>query len=129
MSRTVSTDVSGFSLRGQPYPNHGLVLRDLIGESDGDPDDRLHCISDLPDCCSPGTTSRGEFHFPDGSKVQINIIHPYYRGYYRNRGSDRIFLNRRMGITEGLFQCQIRTQSSPITPKEYYIGVYTTGSG
>ena len=130
---SVFISISGFSLRGKPYPNHGLVLRDLIGENDGDPDNRLHCISDLADCCSPGTMFRGEFYYPDGSKVQSSINDPYYGIYYRSRGSDRIFLNRHnvMGviIKEGLFRCQIRSLSSPITPEDYYIGVYTTASG
>ena len=126
---TVSADISGFSLRGQSYPNHGLVLRDLIGESVSDPDNRLHCVSDLSDCCSSGAMDkfRGNFYFPDGATVQT--FDSITDGYYRNRGSDRIFLNRRVGTIEGLFQCRITSQSSPTTPEEYYIGVYNTGSG
>ena len=58
----------GFSLKGQSYPNHGLVLIDDIRETDTndlDPNDGLHCVSDLTDCCTSGDRLlRGEFDFP-----------------------------------------------------------------
>ena len=50
-------------------------------------------------------------------------------GYYRNRRSDRIFLNRRGGTTQGIFQCQIRTESTQTILQTFYIGVYDAGSG
>ena len=115
----------GFSLHGQSYPNHGLVLRDDIGENISNLDNRLHCVSDLNNCCSTG--ERGEFKFPDGTLVPV--LGDIRNGYFRNRGTDRIFLNRRGGTIEGLFQCSIRTQSSPSSLQELYIGVYDADSG
>ena len=116
----------GFSLRGQSYPNHGLVLIDEIGETDSTDDNGLSCVSDLTDCCS--IELRGEFNFPDGSVVPT--LGDIRNGYYRNRGVDRIFLNRQAdGTAQGLFQCQIRTISSPDAYEEFYIGVYDEHSG
>ena len=127
----ISLDTPGFSLRGQSYPNHGLVLIDEIGETDTndlDPNDGLHCVSDLTDCCTSGDRSlRGEFDFPDESVLPVegNILN----GYYRNRAAGRIFLNRRSGTVQGLFQCRIRTQDSPSSLQKFYIGVYDENSG
>ena len=124
---TCLTGVPGFSLRGQSYPNHGLVLIDDIGETDSNPDNRLHCVSDIL-CCSDVTNFRGEFFFPD--TTQVPTLGGIRNGYYRNRGSDRIFLNRRLdGVVQGLFQCRIRTQSSLSSFQELYIGVYDADSG
>jgi hypothetical protein len=116
-----------FSLRGQSYPNHGLVLIDDIGETnETSGDGSLNCVSDLTTCCSDGL--RGDFHFPDGSVV--STLRNIRSGYYRNRGMDRIFLNRRPeGTAQGLFQCRIRTVASPNEYQEFYIGVFDENSG
>ena len=121
-------DLPGFSLGGQSYPNHGLVLIDDIGETDMtdlDPNNGLNCISDLTNCCSSGL--RGEFDFPDGSTVPT--LGAIRNGYYRTRAVDRNILNRQDGTVQGLFQCRIRTQASPSAHQEFYIGVYDKNSG
>ena len=97
---------SGFSLRGQSYPNHGLVLIDDIGETDETRDRGLNCLSDLTDCCSSANAQddRGEFDFPDGSTVPF--LGNIRNGYYRIRSTTQITLNRRPeGTAQGLFQC------------------------
>ena len=128
----ISIDTPGFFLRGQSYPNHGLVLIDEIGETDTndlDPNNGLHCVSDLTDCCTSGDRFlRGEFDFPDGS--QVPTIANIRNGYYRTRAADHIILNRRVdGVIQGLFRCQIRTQASQTEYQEFYIGVYDENSG
>ena len=121
-------DISGFSLRGQSYPNHGLVLINEIGETNQTHDNGLNCVSDLTDCCTLPVTLRGEFDFPDGSTVPI--MGGIRDGYYRTRATDRIFLNRRPeGTVRGLFQCRIRIVASPAAYEEFYIGVYDENSG
>ena len=116
-------------MRGQSYPNHGLVLIDEIGETDSTDDNGLSCVSDLTDCCSSTNAAdeRGEFDFPDGSVVPT--LGDIRNGYYRNRRVDRITLNRREGTAQGLFQCRIRTVASPDAYEEFYIGVYDENSG
>ena len=121
-------DISGLSLRGQSYPNHGLVLIDDIGENNQTHSYGLNCVSDLSDCCTSPSGLRGEFDFPDGSVVPImgNIRD----GYYRTRSTDRVILNRQGdGTTQGLFQCRIRTVASPVAYEEFYIGVYDENTG
>ena len=122
----ISIDTPRFSLRGQSYPNHGLVLINDIGETYYTHSSGLNCVSDLVGCCSSGL--RGEFKFPDGSWVPI--LASARNGYYRNRAADRIILNRRVdGVIQGLFQCLIRTQASSTEYQEFYIGVYDENSG
>ncbi len=127
----INVITSGFSLRGQSYPSHGLALIDEIGETnETSGDGSLNCVSELTDCCSSRNAAddRGEFDFPDGSTVPT--AGDIRNGYYRNREMDRIFLNRRPeGITQGLFQCRIRTTASPSEYEEFYIGVYDENSG
>ena len=130
MTVILIVDVPGFSIGGQTYPNHGLVLISDIGEDNSDPGNQLHCVSDLHTCCSGLSSFRGEFDFPDGT--QVPTMGAATQGYYRNRGlSDRIFLNRQSsGTTQGLFRCRIVTsQTSVSLPAEFYIGVYDTNSG
>jgi hypothetical protein len=120
----------GFSLRGQPYPNHGLVLINDIGVTNETSGMGLNCLSDLTDCCSSANEAneRGEFDFPDGSVVPI--LGNIRNGYYRTRLTTRITLNRRPeGTAQGLFQCRIRTTASPNEYEEFYIGVYDESSG
>ena len=129
--------VPGFSLRGRSYPNHGLVLRDDIGETVitnmvRDPDSGLHCISDFSPCCdsSVAREQRGEFLFPDGT-TQVPIESgASFSGYYRTRAADRIFLNRlSFGTVQGIFQCQIRNEPTQTSFDLFYIGVYDADSG
>ena len=72
---------------------------------------------------------RGEFIFPGSTNnvpIEMNIAST---GYFRNRGTDRIFLNRRNGTVQGIFECLIRTDSSQTTYDTFYIGVYDADSG
>ena len=127
--------LTGFSLRGQTYPNHGLVLRETIGETDNsdlDPNNGLNCVSFSGCCVGPVPASqRGEFYFP-GSTNPVPVLDSIgSSGYYRNRASDRVILNRRSpdGTTTGIFECRIRTDSSQTELQTFYIGVYDAGAG
>ena len=125
--------LAGFSLRDQSYPNHGLVTREDVGETDTrdfDPDNGLHCIG-FDGCCvsSAPADQRGQFVFPGGTSyvpIESNIG---TTGYYRTRGDDRIFLHRRGGTIQGIFQCLIRSESSQTMHDTFYIGVYDADSG
>ena len=125
---------AGFSLRGQSYPNHGLVTREEIGETDNsdlDPNDGLNCIG-FGTCCvsSAPSDQRGDLVLPGGTTSVPILSNIGLVGYFRSRGSDRIFLNRRgHGTTQGVFQCLIRTDSSQTTYDTFYIGVYDANSG
>ena len=124
---------TGFSLNGQLYPNHGLVTREEIGETDSndlDLNDGLNCIG-FDGCCvsTAPADQRGQFVLP-GTTTTVPILSSIgSTGYFRSRGSDRIFLNRRGGSAQGVFQCLIRTDSSQTTYDTFYIGVYDANSG
>ena len=122
-------------MKGQSYPNHGLVLRDDIGETDNidlNPNNALHCIS-FPGCCdntSVASSQRGEFVFPGGTTPVPTLGRVGDTGYYRNRQGDRVLLNRQpTGTIQGIFECRIRTESTQTTYDLFYIGVYDVDSG
>ena len=94
------------------------------------PDSRLHCIGFDGCCVSPVPSSqRGEYVIPGTTTNVPTLDNIGAAGYYRNRRNDRIFLNRRGGTTQGIFQCQIRTEPTQTMLQTFYIGVYDAGSG
>ena len=87
------------------YPNGSTVLRTDIGENDT----ALQCTTDSTTCCSnTGQEIRGgEFFFPDNGGM-VPIRSQSFIGYYRNRASQLIRLNRwPNGTTTGQFRCDI----------------------
>ena len=94
-------DVS-FVLNGEILANNSVVDLDNIGE-DGN---ALLCKTDLVNCCATRPDRFGEFYYPNGSQVPINIRG---EGFYRNRGNQVIRLNRREGVKSptGMFRCEI----------------------
>ena len=99
------------------------MLRTDIGEGD----DALLCTTDSTTCCSniPPEIRAGEIFFPNGSRVPIMI--PAVGGYYRNRGSQLIRLNRRSsGTTIGQFRCTIPNASGTTMDLFIYISMLTS---
>lgn len=86
------------------YPNGSTVLRTDIGESNA----ALQCTTDSITCCSnnPPEERNGEFYFPNGTTVPV--LGRAIQGYYRDRGSQLIRLNRKPnGMISGQFHCEI----------------------
>ena len=114
----------GFHLNGVAYPNGSTVLRTDIGEGDA----ALQCTTDSTTCCSnvPPEMRGGEFYFPDALQVPIMSVSAS-QGYYRNRGSQLIRLNRwANGMTTGQFRCDIPASSGTIVSLFVNIGTYTS---
>ena len=86
------------------------MLRTDIGIDDA----ALQCTTDSTTCCSNNSPEErgGEFYFPDeGGLVPVRIA-SFSLGYYRNRGSQLIRLNRwPNGTTVGEFHCEIPNSS------------------
>ena len=76
---------------------------DAIGEGD---DAALLCHTNKTDCCDKPNKA-GEWYYPNGTIVGIKA--KSQDGFYRNRGTQVVRLNRHNGsFTErGLFQCEI----------------------
>ena len=101
----------GFFHAGNLLPLNSIVLlRDIRQDSEA-----LFCLTDSTDCCN----SRGEWRFPNGDHVSRRSSSDFY--YSRLNGSLR--LNRRRGITTGIFMCVVPTANSR-TALPLYIGVY-----
>lgn len=116
----------GFHLNGVSYSNGSTVLRTDIGEGDA----ALQCTTDSTTCCSNIAPEMrgGEFYFPDDTLVPI-MLALSSQGYYRNRGSQLIRLNRwanGTNATTGLFRCEIPAASGTTVSLFVSIGMYTS---
>ena len=91
-----------FELKGNVYLNNSAIPLANIGEGTN----ALFCKTDKVDCCGMRPNRFGQFYYPNGVQVPINI---HRHGFYRNRGEQLIRLNRRQGITSptGSFRCEI----------------------
>ena len=99
------TAALGFVLNGVTYASGSAVLRTDIGEGDA----ALQCTTDSTTCCTNQNsgTRAGDFYFPNGSRVDIELRSPS-NSYYRTRSSQFISLNRRPTATQtGQFRCEI----------------------
>ena len=99
-------------------PNVALDLTDI-----GEDGDSLRCITPLIPCCRPphDPRFRGEWWFPDGSRVQSRCI-----GYdvSRTRGASSVLLHRINNVVSptGVYTCQIPDNSS--TLRELNVSLY-----
>ena len=87
-------------LNGTIITSNGFVNADDIGERYS----ALLCQTNKTDCCR--YNQRGEWYFPNGSRVELARFYPQYDLYYRNRGDQVVRLNRRGNPSErGRFFC------------------------
>lgn len=94
---------------GDVYSNNSELRLASIGEDDN----ALICKTDKEDCCDVPPQRFGEFYYPNGVQVQINR---FRHGFYRTRGYQEIYLNKRVGINSpaGVFRCEIPDSSGAI---------------
>ena len=109
------TDIH-FELNGMILTNNSAVNLNDIGEGDR----ALLCKTNLLNCCGTLPNRFGEFFYPSGRQVPIIARN---EGFYRNRGEQRIRLNRREGVTSpiGRFCCAIPDASGET--KSVYITI------
>ena len=108
--------------------------------SNRNPSDRaLQCITDLVDCCGtesgPGTvrTERGDWYFPDGTKVYEFVIH--VTRFLVNRGPNEVVngqqfngsvrLFRRFSAVRerGRFHCELPSAANPSVNQIIYVNI------
>lgn len=118
----------GFYLNGTAYHNGSTVLRTNIGEGDA----ALQCTTDSTSCCSNSAFEMraGEFVFPDGQNLVPIRISVGALGYYRDRGSQFIRLNRLSNATlTGQFGCVIPDASGINASLFINVGRYKIAPG
>lgn len=99
------------------------MLRTDIGEGDV----ALQCTTDSTTCCSniAPEMRAGEFVFPDGQSLVPIRVATGVLGYYRDRGSQFIRLNRLPNATlTGRFGCVIPDASGTNTSLFVNVGRY-----
>ena len=81
--------------------NNTVVIGDDIGEGTAG----LLCVTNKTSCCT-GVNRAGEFYYPNGTMVPT-LSMGY--GFYRNRDSSVVRLNRRNGaqVHAGEYRCQV----------------------
>ena len=111
------------AFRGQTLANHSYVDLSLVG-SDVSGSDSVQCHTDLDKCCSSTQGNhRGDWYFPNGTRL------PLSGDIYENRGDNRVDLRHRGGVTSlgGIYRCDIPVRGNSIR-ESVYVGLYS-GSG
>ena len=129
------TEFPYVSFRGETLPNHGYVDLSLVGTDIGDPGDSVRCHTDLQVCCSTaqGVDSRGDWHFPNGGRLQFSSSIPP-PDIYEVRGAQRVDLVRRNNADSpsGIYRCEIATNAvndddDRSVREMVYVGIYGSG--
>ena len=117
---------------GQTLANHYYVDLSEVG-NDLSGSDSIQCYTDLGTCCSsPQGAHRGDWYFPNGSRLPFRT----YGDTYESRGSQRVDLGRRDNPTTptGIYRCDIPTLAvygnTDISVRDTaYVGLYTASGG
>ena len=126
MAGVLSKTFPYISFMGRTLSNHSYVDVSLVGSS-GDGSDSVQCHTDLDSCCSSSQgPHRGDWHFPNGSTLDIS------GPFYETRGSQRVDLRCRNvncdAATNGIHRCSIETNAGNDGGREtVYVGLYTSG--
>ena len=106
-----------FIHKGQSYANNSNLSLTSIGKDQ----DALICKTDKEDCCATPPNRVGEFYYPGGVQVPIRKLGG---AFYRTRGNQEIYLNRRAGFNSpsGVFRCDIPNSSGMM--QTIYITLY-----
>ena len=88
------------------------------------------CRTDLGSCCSGGQGHhRGDWYFPNGTRLQLNIDDPIHEA----RGAKRVVIRRTSGtgLTAGIFCCNIPVYNdTDISVRDsVYVGLYPPSYG
>ena len=95
------------SFMGQTLANHSYVDLSLVRDY-YDGSDSVQCHTDLSTCCSGAKgLHRGDWYYPDGSRVQF----PGVENIHESRGDMRVDFRARHTATSpsGIYHCGIQT--------------------
>ena len=77
----------------EPYPTNANGLHDLT----------LVCVTDLEDCCDAPRTVRGEWYYPNGNVVDLDLDGRQSR-FLSNRGPNEVINGRQFYGSVRLFR-------------------------
>ena len=119
------------SFMGQILANHSYVDLSLVGD-DVSGNDSVQCHTDLSTCCSsPQGLHRGDWYFPDGTR-----LYSYYYDIIQRRLAQRVDLRRSYSANSpvGIYRCDIPTiavhdDSDSSVRATVYMGLYNASGG
>ena len=98
-----------------------MTLEDI-----GEDDDALLCITNLTTCCrSKNRSALGQWFFPNGTRV---LSTGEQWDFHRTRGPMVVLMHRRRGGVDGIYCCEIISDSTDVN-QTTYIGVYNKSTG
>ena len=116
------------SFRGENLANHSYVNLSLVNNTASG---SVQCHTDLGICCTSAQgILRGDWYFPDGSRLQSSGGGD---DIYEKREAQRVDLRRRNdGTASGIYQCSIPTvavhDDNDLSVRDYvYVGLYDSG--
>ena len=120
------------TFKGNTVPNQGYVDLSLVGndESGGD---SVQCHTDLATCCTSSQgIHRGDWYFPDGTRLPL----PGRGDIFEGRGPERVDIRRRNNANSpvGIYRCDIATNAvhsdfDNSLRDTVYVGLYTVSGG
>lgn len=110
----------------QPLPDHSVLLLTDIGE---DAATSVRCLTPRSDCCAGSEDSN--WISPSGMLLENQTSTPVGIQFYRSRVPGGIDLFRRngSGALEGVYRCEIASDSSTLSVNVLHIGLYLEGNG
>ena len=117
------------SFMGQTLANHSYVDLSTVG-SEPDGSDSVQCHTDLSPCCSGRQgPHRGDWYFPDGTRLTFS------GDMYEGRGAQRVDIHQTSATgPTGIYRCDIPTSAvHDVTDTSMrdtvYVGLYTGSRG
>ena len=112
---------------GTTVPNHGYVDLSQVGDELYGVD-KVQCITDLSTCTGGQGPHRGDWYFPDGTRLPFaapDVV------FFENRVAQRVDLCRRNNASSpvGIYHCGIHTSAHFSARATLYVGLYTTSGG
>ena len=122
-----------FGNDGPALSNHSYLDLTTVGNN-YDGSDSVQCVTDLATCChSSQGTDRGDWYFPNGTKLPFLATSSYNIIIVERRGDMRVELHRgNNGVANGIYQCTIETDAvnnmNHNDDREFvYVGLYASG--
>lgn len=118
-----------FQLNGEQYGNNSVIDPREIGEDNGG----LFCLTNNRNCCRAGSGfgAKGDWYDSQGQDIPFKAALEGGTGFYNNRGSSAVRLNRVGTVSDDfpseIFRCEIPDGDD--TSQDLFIGLFLPNSG